>query len=59
MSLIITPLPNIPIIQTGDALAVAILASLDQAGILLADGDLLVLAQKIVSKAEGRWADLT
>jgi coenzyme F420-0:L-glutamate ligase/coenzyme F420-1:gamma-L-glutamate ligase len=35
-----------------------ILAALDEAGLSLAEGDILVLAQKIVSKAEGRLVNL-
>lgn len=49
-------------IHPGDDLAAIILAGLARAGLTLQDGDVLVLAQKIVSKAEGRlvhWRDLT
>jgi coenzyme F420-0:L-glutamate ligase/coenzyme F420-1:gamma-L-glutamate ligase len=45
-------------VQTGDDLAEFIRAALDRAEIALADGDVLVLAQKIVSKAEGRIVNL-
>ena len=58
MPIIFTSLPGIPIIQPGDDLVSIILASLQQAGINLSDGDILVLAQKIVSKAESRLFDL-
>lgn len=58
MTLTLTPLPGIPHIQTGDDLPGIILDALERAGIRLLEGDLLVLAQKIVSKAEGRWVDL-
>lgn len=58
MSLSLTAIPGIPLIQVGDDLAGILLHSLDAAGIALQDGDVLVLAQKIVSKAEGRWVDL-
>jgi coenzyme F420-0:L-glutamate ligase/coenzyme F420-1:gamma-L-glutamate ligase len=50
----LTALPDIPLIQEGDNLAEIILQSLAKAQIELQDGDVLVLAQKIVSKAEGR-----
>jgi coenzyme F420-0:L-glutamate ligase/coenzyme F420-1:gamma-L-glutamate ligase len=53
-----TSLPGIPIIQSGDDLVSIILASLQQAGINLLDSDILVLTQKIVSKAEGRLFNL-
>lgn len=52
-------LPGIPMIQTGDDLVEILLQSLEKAQIRLQDGDVLVVAQKIVSKAEGRWIDLT
>ena len=53
-----TALSGIPLIQTGDDLAGMISEALKVNGIQLRDGDVLVLAQKIVSKAEGRWVDL-
>lgn len=56
--LTLTPLPNIPLIQPGDDLAGLILSSLEQAEITLQDGDILVLAQKVVSKAENRLVNL-
>lgn len=58
MPLIITPLPHIPLIQPGDDLAGMILSALKGAGLTLENGDILVLAQKIVSKAEGRLVEL-
>lgn len=59
MPLTLTPLSNIPMIRAGDDLAALLLASLAHSGLELADSDILVLAQKIVSKAEGRMVDLT
>jgi len=58
MSLVLTPLPDIPLIRPGDDLAAIILETLPKADIQLQDGDVLVLAQKIVSKAEGRMVRL-
>ena len=58
MSLVLSPLPNIPIVQTGDDLIGIISDGLTQGNIILQSGDILVLAQKIVSKAEGRWVNL-
>ena len=52
MPFTITPLPGIPIIQSGEDLASIILTSLPQAEISLTDGDIIVLVQKIVSKCE-------
>jgi coenzyme F420-0:L-glutamate ligase/coenzyme F420-1:gamma-L-glutamate ligase len=51
-------LPDIPMILAGDDLAAIIAASLERLAVPLADGDLVVLAQKIVSKAEGRLIPL-
>jgi coenzyme F420-0:L-glutamate ligase/coenzyme F420-1:gamma-L-glutamate ligase len=57
-SLVLTSLPNIPMVKTGDDLVDITWRSVSQAGIKLEDGDILALAQKIVSKAEGRWMNL-
>lgn len=58
MTLTLQPIPNIPMIETGDALARIIFDSLGAADVTLQDGDILVIAQKIVSKAEGRLVNL-
>lgn len=50
--------PGIPLVEPGDDIAALILAALASSELLLEDGDVLVLAQKIVSKAEGRYAYL-
>lgn len=47
-------LPDIPLIKAGDDLAAIILEALRRSRISLEDGDALVVAQKVVSKAEGR-----
>ena len=57
-SLVLTPLTGIPMVKTGDDLVAIIQDGLENTGISLQDGDILVLAQKIVSKAEGRWVNL-
>jgi coenzyme F420-0:L-glutamate ligase/coenzyme F420-1:gamma-L-glutamate ligase len=51
-------LPVIPLIEPGDDLAQIILASIEKADWELQNGDVLVMAQKIVSKAENRIVDL-
>jgi coenzyme F420-0:L-glutamate ligase / coenzyme F420-1:gamma-L-glutamate ligase len=56
--LVLAAPPGIPMIAAGDDLAAIIVAALRNAGLALATGDVLVLAQKIVSKAEGRSVDL-
>ena len=50
--------PGLPMVQAGDNVAVLILAGLERAGQVLRDRDVVVVAQKIVSKAEGRTVDL-
>jgi coenzyme F420-0:L-glutamate ligase/coenzyme F420-1:gamma-L-glutamate ligase len=57
--LTLTPLPGIPHIQAGDDLAGIMLNALKRAQITLIDGDILVVAQKIVSKMEGRRVQLS
>ena len=59
MTLTFTPLPQMPLISPGDNLPDILLASMHTARIVLEDGDILVVAQKIVSKAEGRQVNLT
>jgi len=56
--LMLTALPHIPLVQVGDDLAALILAGLNAAQITLTSGDVIVIAQKIVSKAEGRLLNL-
>jgi coenzyme F420-0:L-glutamate ligase/coenzyme F420-1:gamma-L-glutamate ligase len=51
------PLTGIPLVQPGDDLARLLGDAIVRAGDLL-EHDVLVLAQKIVSKAEGRYVDL-
>ncbi len=58
MSLTLTPLEDIPLIRQGDDLADIILKSIGSSDINLQDNDILVLGQKIVSKAEGRMVNL-
>ena len=59
MSLVITPLTGIPLINPGDYLPEIINKTLAPSNIGLIDGDIIVLAQKIVSKAEGRLVNLS
>jgi len=47
-------IPGLPDIQPGDDLVELLLASMDQHQISLDDGDILVIAHKVVSKSEGR-----
>jgi coenzyme F420-0:L-glutamate ligase/coenzyme F420-1:gamma-L-glutamate ligase len=52
------PLPNLPRVHAGDQLAALIAEGLAQAKVSLRRGDVLVVAQKIVSKSEGRYVEL-
>jgi coenzyme F420-0:L-glutamate ligase/coenzyme F420-1:gamma-L-glutamate ligase len=55
----ILPLPGLPEIRQGDDLSRRVVEAARQAQIAFASGDVLVIAQKIVSKAEGRLVDLS
>ena len=52
-------IPGLPEITAGDALADLLCHAVAENGQALADGDVLVVAQKIVSKAEGRLVELS
>jgi coenzyme F420-0:L-glutamate ligase / coenzyme F420-1:gamma-L-glutamate ligase len=58
MSLILTPLTGIPFIRRDDNLADIVIKALRENSISLQDNDILVFAQKIISKAEGRAVNL-
>lgn len=51
-------LSGVPLVREGDDLCELILAAVRHSGEQLHHGDVLVLAQKIVSKARGRYVDL-
>ena len=57
-SLTLVALDGLGRISPGDDLADRILAAADDVGLALRDGDVLAVAQKIVSKAENRYAVL-
>jgi len=52
--LVIFPLTGIPLVREGDDLATLLEQAMAGCGLSLQSGDVLVVAQKIVSKAEGR-----
>ena len=54
----VVPLQGLPLISAGDDLVELIASALKLNGITPRAGDVLVVAQKIVSKAEGRYGDL-
>ena len=53
-ALTLTAVPGIPLIRPGDDLAAILIAALAATAMVPRDEDVLVVAQKIVSKAEGR-----
>lgn len=57
-SLTLTPLGGVPLVRPGDDLAGIVLQALATTGVALQPGDVVIIAQKIVSKAEGRFVDL-
>jgi coenzyme F420-0:L-glutamate ligase/coenzyme F420-1:gamma-L-glutamate ligase len=59
MTISITPITGIPLVRPGDDLAAQLLTGLDHAGLTPARGDIVVVCQKVVSKAEGRVARLS
>jgi coenzyme F420-0:L-glutamate ligase/coenzyme F420-1:gamma-L-glutamate ligase len=54
----VTPLRDVPRVQPGDDLAALLVASAQAAHLSIGEDDVLVVAQKIVSKAEGAIMDL-
>ena len=58
MSATLLPLPGLPDVKPGDNLPQLISHGLTAAGLTLQDGDVIAVAQKIVSKAEGRQVAL-
>lgn len=59
MTLTLAPLDDFPLVNPGDDVGVLIHESLSNNELNLKDGDILILAQKIVSKAENRFVNLT
>lgn len=56
--LTMTAVPNIPLIQPGDDLAKILAEKIQAAGLQPKSGDVLAIAQKVFSKAEGRYVNL-
>lgn len=56
--LVLTALPDLPAVKPGDSIAEIVRAGLVRAELSLVAGDVLVIAQKIVSKAENRFVAL-
>ena len=58
-NVILTAVQGIPLIEPGDDLGAILIDALRESGIAPRDSDVLVIAQKIVSKAEDRYVDLS
>ena len=56
--LILTAIPDFPLVNIGSDLGQMISEGLKRANIVPEQGDIVVIAQKVVSKAEGRTVDL-
>jgi coenzyme F420-0:L-glutamate ligase/coenzyme F420-1:gamma-L-glutamate ligase len=56
--LILSPLEGLPLVKPGDDLPALLLAAIARHQLTLSNGDIIVMAQKIVSKAEGRLVHL-
>lgn len=59
MDLVLHPIAGIPLIAKGDEISKILLIAIDNNGIDLQDDDILVITQKIISKAEGRQIQLS
>ena len=59
MTISITAITGIPLVQPDDDLAALLLGGLSHSGLKLATGDIVIVCQKVVSKAEGRIARLS
>jgi coenzyme F420-0:L-glutamate ligase/coenzyme F420-1:gamma-L-glutamate ligase len=58
MPLTLTALSDVPLVKPGDDLEEVVTHALLASYVTLEDGDIIILAQKIVSKAEGRLVNL-
>ncbi len=57
-TLTLAPIDGIPLVKQGDNLAQFLMRGLEKGGLKLEHGDIVVVCQKIISKAEGRLVDL-
>lgn len=54
----VVPVPGMPMVEAGDDLTAQILQALASNGLDLIDGDVVCIAQKVISKAEGQLVPL-
>jgi coenzyme F420-0:L-glutamate ligase/coenzyme F420-1:gamma-L-glutamate ligase len=57
--MVLTSLPNIPLVKKGDDVGQLIRTGLRDAGIVLRENDVIVIASKIIAKAQGRVVRLS
>lgn len=57
--LTLAAVPGLPLVRPGDDLGALIEGALDRAEMALAAGDVVVVTSKVVSRAEGRFVDLS
>ena len=58
-SLTLTAIPGLPEVKPGDDLATLIATAVEGSALSVQDNDIFVIAQKIVSKSEGRLVNLS
>jgi coenzyme F420-0:L-glutamate ligase/coenzyme F420-1:gamma-L-glutamate ligase len=58
-SVTFTAIEGVPLVRQGDNLGVLICSAMAAGGLQLARGDILVVCQKVISKAEGRVCELS
>ncbi len=56
--LTLSVVPGIPLVGQGDDLGTILMQAIERSHLILRPGDILVVAQKVVSKAQGRYVDL-
>jgi coenzyme F420-0:L-glutamate ligase / coenzyme F420-1:gamma-L-glutamate ligase len=54
----ISPVPGVPLVRPGDDIAGLLINAMERSDLVPRPRDILVVTQKIVSKAEGRYVDL-
>jgi len=58
VSLVLTPVKGLPLIQTGDDLPSLLITAIGTNQLAILENDILVITQKILSKSEGRFVNL-
>ncbi len=59
MALILSPILNLPLVSPGDDIALMIIKGMAETQLGVLDGDIFIICQKIISKAENRLVNLT